>query len=381
MVDKLKNIADKLIKLLPVGNIICFESIPALSDNTKAVFDEMVCRGFNSKYKLVWYIEEDIDKADLPDIPNVFYVFENDKSLSAWLDKKIKFSRAKVFISCNWFFPYRKKNQHYIHLCHGAAFKQSDTHYQYPKYVEHAVDLSEYLMQYQAQSAHFPAESFLPLGYPRNDILFKNSDKAKKAFSDYSYEKLIYWMPTYRQSKSDGRNCSNISIPIIYNMEDAVAVNACAKDNHVLIVVKPHFAQDVSNITSLNLSNIIFIDNDFLIKHDILNYELLSESDALLSDYSSVYYDYLLKDRPIGLCWEDFEDYKSRNGFIVDPDYIMAGGEKIYTADDLCRFICNVADGKDVLKDKRNEIKYIAHKYADGNATKRVTDFIINTYL
>ena len=40
-----KSIADKITDIFPIGNIIMFESSPDYSDNTKAVFDEMLKRG------------------------------------------------------------------------------------------------------------------------------------------------------------------------------------------------------------------------------------------------------------------------------------------------------------------------------------------------
>ena len=67
----------------------------------------------------------------------------------------------------------------------------------------------------------------------------------------------------------------------------------------------------------MTLSNLVFINDAFLSDNGIINYELLGVADALLTDYSSVYYDYLLLDRPIGLCWDDYEEYKA-NGFKVN---------------------------------------------------------------
>lgn len=67
--------------------------------------------------------------------------------------------------------------------------------------------------------------------------------------------------------------------------------------------------------------------------------------DALLTEYSSVFYDYLLCGRPIGLCWEDFEEYNRNVGFTVDIDEALEGCERLYTVDALCAFIADVARG------------------------------------
>ena len=42
--------------------------------------------------------------------------------------------------------------------------------------------------------------------------------------------------------------------------------------------------------------------------------------------------------------------------------------------------IKRVAEGKDLLATKRNEINDVLNKYHDGNSAKRVTDFIIDRY-
>ena len=96
----------------------------------------------------------------------------------------------------------------------------------------------------------------------------------------------------------------------------------------------------------------------------------------MITDYSSVYYDYLLCDKPIGLCFDDYEEFTFQNGFIVDPDYIFSGGEKIYNTEDLLGFINNVSNETDCLKEQRNTIKNVVFKYCDNQSAKRVADYI-----
>ncbi len=52
-----------------------------------------------------------------------------------------------------------------------------------------------------------------------------------------------------------------------------IEVNEFARKNNVLLVLKPHFSQDVSKFNKIDLSNIIFITNDFLEKKNVLNYD------------------------------------------------------------------------------------------------------------
>ena len=98
----------------------------------------------------------------------------------------------------------------------------------------------------------------------------------------------------------------------------------------------------------------------------------------MLTDYSSVYYDFLLADKPIGLCWDDFDEYSKREGFRVDPNFIMSGGEKIYNEEDLKCFIIRIANNDDILAKERNKVCSLVHKYKDGNSSVRTVDYIIS---
>ena len=52
----IKKIIKKVLKALPPKNYIIFESVPDVSDNAKAVFDEILLRGMNKKYKCIWIV-------------------------------------------------------------------------------------------------------------------------------------------------------------------------------------------------------------------------------------------------------------------------------------------------------------------------------------
>jgi CDP-glycerol glycerophosphotransferase (TagB/SpsB family) len=98
----------------------------------------------------------------------------------------------------------------------------------------------------------------------------------------------------------------------------------------------------------------------------------------MVTDYSSVYYDYLLCDKPIGLCFDDFEEYKQREGFTVDVDYILSGGEKLYNKDDFCAFIERISKGEDNLPDERREIRDLIHLHVDNKASERTVEHILS---
>jgi CDP-glycerol glycerophosphotransferase (TagB/SpsB family) len=291
---------------------------------------------------------------------------------------------ARAIIVGNYFMQRRRKEQYYLYLAHGAAFKAiSDHRYALPKDCygcDYSV-CSDFMSKYDFKMLSVRPDNAnkVVLGYPRNDELFNTSINLESIFN-CKQSKYIYWLPTFRQktsSKSDTKEYTSISVPFIHNEEMAQRINDCAKKHNALLIMKPHPAQDLSFVEDFKLSNIVFIDNSFLNEHDITNYQLLGASDALLTDYSSVYYDYLLCDKPIGLCWEDFEEYRQNEGFILDPEVIMAGGEKLYTPDDLCAFIERISRGEDKLNRQRSEIKDKVHTYKDNRSAERTVEHIL----
>ena len=84
---------------------------------------------------------------------------------------------------------------------------------------------------------------------------------------------------------------------------------------------------------------------------DVTLQELLSQTDALLTDYSGIAFEYLLLNHPIGYVLEDVEEYLP--GFSVDCPEDFMPGEKIRDMSDLELFLYNVFRGKDVWKEER----------------------------
>lgn len=364
--------------LLPLKNIVLFESVPVFSDNTKYVYKELVKREEFKNYKFIWIV----GKGDNVD----FKAFDVDKNTkffkygtSKWymLKKKYLLNVAKVLICSNGFLKKAKRDQYCIFLAHGTALKNCSSKYNVPNYVDDITCISSNLKKYDAINDKCDESKLQPLGFARNDLLFGKPVDLKELFNTNENTKYIYWMPTFRQHRNSGNSYSSISFPIIYSVDDAKAINECAKQNNVMVIVKPHPSQDMSLISEVKLDNLIFIDNEFLRKSGVDNYELLRSVDSMITDYSSVYYDYMLCDKPIGLTFDDFDEYNEKEGFTVDPDYIFSAGEKIYNVDDLCEFITRISNEEDLLKNERAKLIDYCHDNKDGTSTKKIVDFII----
>lgn len=371
----MKNMLVKLflfiISLFPTRKIIVFESIPDVGDNTKYIFEEMIKRGVNKKYKLVWLVED--THKDYAQFKNVYYI----KLYS--IEREICVRLAKCLICCNrWVGTYRK-GQTSFYLTHGTAVKKVKGYYSMPENIDYCLTASENINPILQEELEAPSKKFIGLGLPRNDCLSKEKKDLHKIFSDVEFKKVIIWMPTFRQHKSANIKLSVAPLPLLHSTEDIRKLNNTAINNDVLIVIKPHFVQDTSLIRETNASNIKLVDDNFIKSHKLESYEFMGSCDALITDYSSTYYDYTLCDKPIALVWEDYDIYKEFPGFADGVEELLKAGIKVYNLNELNTFIESVANGEDSLKDIRQNICDIVNYSKYGKNTERVTDFIIKT--
>jgi CDP-glycerol glycerophosphotransferase (TagB/SpsB family) len=95
-------------------------------------------------------------------------------------------------------------------------------------------------------------------------------------------------------------------------------------------------------------------------------YKLMTQMDAMISDYSSIVFDYMLLDRPIAWALEDVEHYKIE--FLMENPLDFMPGEKIYNLSDLFAFLEHVSNGVDLFKAERNIVsnKYNAPRQGRG---------------
>lgn len=367
----MKKLLVKLVSLLPIRNFIVFESKPDISDNTKYVFEEMVKRELYKKYKLIWLVG-DPESPYLERFPNTIYIKEG--SIKAKIIMKI----ARAIISCNTALGSERRGQFSIYLNHGTTMKAVKSYYHLPTTITNHLVTSENMIEVTAYQFGLTAESAVALGYPRNDEFSRERVDLKPIFPDREFEKVVVWYPTYRQHKNGNVNSTGNALPIIHDAALAEQINSFAREKGLLIVMKPHFAQDISLFKSLNLSNIVFINDAFFREHSLSSYQFVNSCDALISDYSSIYYDFLLTDRPIGAVWEDIEEYKKFPGFAVDIDEYMKGAEKIYTAEDMIAFLDRLSRGEDILATERRQMCDFINPYKDGKNSARVVDFILS---
>ena len=365
--DTLINLTNKLSLALPMKNYIAFESNPDFSDNTGALYEEMISEGLNEKYNFFWMLN-DSKSHDLPK-----NVFEIQHDFIACLKKTWVLGRAKFIIDCNVYLHKTREDQTRVHLKHGLPIKDASNYTKKCGSVDLITVPSEQWIDICAKEHNVPNNIVKPLGFPRNDILsLKKHDKIS-----------IIWMPTYRTHKllKDNRfeKFSVFGVPCIENSNDFLELNDILVKNNVMLYIGFHPVQKLDNIKFENLSNITLCDDCYLNSRNLKLYEFLCETDALISDYSSIYFDYLLLNNPIALSLGDFDEYSKYNGLIYKTlKEFKEAFPAVYldNFEDLKQFIKNVADHNNEIAEP---VKRANEKYNMGqvkNSSKTIIKYL-----
>ena len=380
LVIKIQNIFTGIIKgltcLLPLKNIIVLESSPDLADNTYAVYLELLKRKYNEKYKIYWFLNKQV-----PDLQPPENVYFHPKMVGGLLNKlKAKWisARAKFIIDSNNYVYKVHKKQIRIHLKHGLPMKDASAYNSAIGEVDLIPVPGEYWVDVCSKEHGIDPDIVKPLGFPRNDVLCPKEHGTK----------TVIWMPTYRNLAGEPDESYNFNkimpfgLPLVDSAETLQEINSLFKKHGAYLLVRLHPAQNADGINLSELSNIKLCNDAFIKEHNTTLYSLLSYTDALISDYSSVYYDYLVLSKPIALATFDFEQYKKHNG-ILAKDYeefkAMYPAVFLEKPEDLTAFFNGVfSEDKNIYKCKEAKEKYMgAHS---NEAAKKVVDFMAENY-
>lgn len=345
-------------------HIILLYSNMGIRDNLKAIYDYMIENGYNYKYRIVMSGESKTCNK-LPQ--NVSQV---NNFAGVWWYLKA----GHVFYAFGRIPIHPSKKQYVVQMWHGTPFKAPDQHQlrTAPKksYYTSMLISSLYFKDIIEKAHGIEDENIAVCGQPRTDVMFKACNKYQEL---EGYSKVVIWMPTFRKSSilgySDVKKQKSV-IPI-FDIEDYQELNATLNKKKILLIVKLHPLEDVEEFKSMNLSNLMLLSHEEFMQRKWDLYKLMAQCDALITDYSSVFYDFMLLNRPLAFTIDDYNDYKEGRGFAVDnPDYLTPG-YKITNKSQFRNFINDIADGKDIFKDERNKINEIVNTYNDGNQCKR----------
>lgn len=372
IVDGLRHFIGRLFPIKK--NKVFFDSYPDYSDNSKAISDFLLQTG---SFDIFWAVNKIPPKAD----DRIRFVLK-EKSWSYiyhTITSKYIFATHESNI---WANPNRQVS---VCLWHGTPLKKIGM-LQHPGYVgimrqfRYFVSGSSYYKD--IYKACFGDDlNVIVTGLPRNDELFKQKSVLESiGVERKDDERIVCYLPTFRQTISgqelDTKENIYENSYIQFNSEDSLNEwNVFLKKINLILVVKPHPA-DKAMRESISMSNIYVIQNDVLLQHDVQLNTLLGNADALITDFSSVFVDYMLLNRPIGFMIPDLEEYNKSRGFILNPVKDYLPGIIISSRGQFISFLEEISKGKDTSKGKREGLSHIYNDFKDGNNCMRVVKTI-----
>ena len=132
--------------------------------------------------------------------------------------------------------------------------------------------------------------------------------------------------------------------------------------------------QNIDKSNNFNFSNLTILSEAEMSLCGFKLYPLIQQMDFMIADYSSAFLQYLLLDRPVAFVVPDFDEYRSKRGFVFENPKDFMPGPFITKRQELYDFFSNIYHSLDDYKEKRQKVCSIIHKYKDANNCKRVID-------
>ena len=228
---------------------------------------------------------------------------------------------------------------------------------------------SEKYIEIMNEITNAPKRNFVITGYPRNDTFVTKPKNAimEEMIKKYENHKFIIYMPTHR-------NFGHETIDIT----DFRWIDKWLHEKNIVMVYKPHF-MELQNVLHMEseFTNIV-LAKDQKIWGDVYSY--IHYFDLLISDYSSIAYDFLCAKKPIVLYTYDLEHFKNSDAGLWDFFESVPAGPFCYTWDEVLMNVEKLLS-KDIWQEKREECRKLFHPFDDGKNCERGYEAVKNTFL
>lgn len=345
-------------------------------DSPKAVYLEMLNNKEYNSYRFIWAFKNPEEYKFLEDNKNTKVIKFGTK------DYKMAVIKSKFWVS-NFRMPdyiYPKKEQVYVECWHGTPLKllgydikNSDNAMNSKSEIVARYDEDAKKFKYLLSPSDFTTKVFksawglkdeskiLEIGYPRNDYLlnYKSGDiqRIKRKLNIRKDKKVILYAPTWRD------NQHKAGVGYFYEPEADFDYLKDKLSEECVILFRAHYL--IAN--SFNFEKFKGFVYD-VSKVDDIN-ELYIISDLLITDYSSVFFDYANLKRPMLFYMYDIEQYRDEiRGFYIDTAELP--GPIVTDKQSLAEEIKNCFE-KFVVDDKYIRFNNKFNHLDDGNASKR----------
>ena len=341
--------------------------------NPKYICEEIIKRKL--PVDIVWLVKDEIEKSNFP----------SNVRIIPWRSKKalMELSTAKIWVdNYHKVFHIRRglskeKGQIFIQTWHGSfGIKKLEKNVigliSDKKWLKHAQESSQMTDIWVSNSdfetqvykqAFWDVKEIKNWGHPKNDIFFKDNKQIKTKVCRYfnlnEDVKILLYVPSFREDETLD----------FYNIDFKILKEALTEKfgGNWVFLVRLHTRNRYEADELIKESEYIKNATHY---PDIQ--ELLVSADSAISDYSSCIFDFMLSQKPAFIYAPDIEKYNNERGF-----YYPLEKTPFPIACNNIELKCNILNF-DVIKYKNNIEDFLKEKvsYEDGNASKRVADYI-----
>jgi len=218
-------------------------------------------------------------------------------------------------------------------------------------------------------SRAFLSKNVKIFGFPRNDIFFYNKKNSHEQTFTLSpseqYKTVIVYAPTFRDKAVSARTFTE---PFLFELNEYLIQNRC------LFIIKKHpldkklkLPQKYSNITDT------YVDID-----DIQ--ELFVATDILITDYSGIFFDFVLTNKPIIFYPYDIDEYLLScremyfSYFDELPGPFAKNEQELFNLLKTIKMWFNNSEYQAAYKCFKDKF----HEYQDGESSKRLVEYLYN---
>ena len=392
-IKKLRNFLNyqaykKMIKKPLNEKQIIFESFMGrnFSDSPKAIYEYMINNNEFKSYKFIWAFSEPekykcLEKSNTTIIKYGSKEYYKSYATSKYwitnsrIPEHIKRKEKQVYVQC-WHGTPLKKLGHDIKVEFDNAMNSlKDFVNKYDidtKRYTHMVSPSKYTTEKYKSAFDLknvnPDCKIIEKGYPRNDFLYNHNiedvEKIKSKLNIPSEKKVVLYAPTWR----DNQHSSSSGYVYKLNLDLENLYNNLSGE-YVMLVRSHYFITNSFDFSKYE--NFIF---------DVSSYNDINDlyviSDILITDYSSVFFDYANLKRPIIFYMYDYDEYKYKlRDFYIETNELP--GPMIFEEKELVNAIKQhkniINKHHDIYTIFNNKFNYLD----DGNSSKRVVKEIL----
>lgn len=278
---------------------------------------------------------------------------------------------AKYLINSTSFPDYfiKRKGQIYLNTWHGTPLKNMgrmdfdephmitniQRNFLMSDYILFPNEHTRNIMEKNYMLSNVYRGKYILEGYPRNDAFYCSSDKVREELG-LEDKKVIVYMPTWRGKLGRHNNMHTIANVYIF----LETLSNSLSDNEVVYVSFHYLMAQQINLNDFK--------NIYKVPKDIETYDFLNVADVLITDYSSVMFDFANANKKIALYQFDYQEYENSRGISIDVSNIpFYASNKI---EDIITYIKSDISGSNNF-DLNNILAW-----ESGSSAKKINDFL-----